>query len=152
MMNSEGRVSENTSWQWPSLPIIMRNLIYNYWGLRDHISCFQNPLCHHQLQTKSWRQASHNTGRNELSILQAPNVILHLIHFNVPQYSSTATTAKVASCSVNETAQTTYNDTLRWKSSKRRNLINTGLFKSPPGFPNSTAQQPRQTRQKGAYQ
>jgi len=64
MMNSEGRVSENTSWQWPSLPILMRNLIYNYWGLRDHIPCFQNPLCHHQLQTKSWRQASHNTGRN----------------------------------------------------------------------------------------
>ena len=31
-------------------------------------------------------------------------------------------------------------------------LINTGLFISPSGFPNSTAQQPRQTRQKGAYQ
>ena len=26
------------------------------------------------------------------------------------------------------------------------------IHKSPPGFPNSTAQQPRQTRQKGAYQ
>jgi len=27
-----------------------------------------------------------------------------------------------------------------------------GYSKVPPGFPNSTAQQPRQTRQKGAYQ
>ena len=32
------------------------------------------------------------------------------------------------------------------------NKKNTGLFISPLGFPNSIAQQPRQTRQKGAYQ
>jgi len=113
MMNSERRVSENTSWQWPSLPILMRNLIYNYWGLRDHTPCFQNPLCHHQLQTKSWRQASCNTGRNRFSILQVLNLILHLIPFTVPQNSSAATTEKVMSFT-NETAQATNNDTLYW--------------------------------------
>ncbi|XP_033608481.1 uncharacterized protein LOC111867178 isoform X2 [Cryptotermes secundus] len=52
MLNSQGRMTDNTPWQWPSLPLVMRNLMYNYLGLRYHLPCFQNPLCH-QLQPKS---------------------------------------------------------------------------------------------------
>jgi len=39
-----------------------------------------------------------------------------------------------------------------YDSNRRKVLYNTGLFISPSGIPNSTAQQPRQTRQKGLYQ
>jgi hypothetical protein len=70
MLNSQGRMTDNTPWQWPSLPLIMRNLMYNYLG--DHLPCFQNPLCH-QLQPKSWRLQSNNTGRNKFSNHQAHN-------------------------------------------------------------------------------
>ncbi|XP_069692258.1 uncharacterized protein [Periplaneta americana] len=45
MLNSEGRMIDNTPWQWPSLPAAMRNLVSSYWGLRDHVPCYNDPLC-----------------------------------------------------------------------------------------------------------